>query len=220
MTCKTLLACREALRFPSGTATANVIRTLFGIPPDADPAAVADAEHVPGEAVATPQPVRTRPLRGALAAVHQPGTRRASGALDSLPGTPREKLSRRCSRAEDIPYLDLRSAASLARADTSMTLATARLGSEADLTKNTTDMAGPWRTLLLSFLAGSGYTLLAAAVPRLHSFPVLSWVGLPAATAWGWQLTPSTGYIGQACRPASPVPVDAPLYKGALQGMD
>jgi hypothetical protein len=35
------LPCREKLRFPSGTATANVIRTLFGIPQDEPPEAVA-----------------------------------------------------------------------------------------------------------------------------------------------------------------------------------
>lgn len=58
-------------------------------------------------------------------------------------------------------------------------------------------MAGPWNTLLGAFLGGGGYTLAAAALPGLRSFPVLSWLGWPGATAWGWELAPSAGYIGQ-----------------------
>jgi hypothetical protein len=34
-------------------------------------------------------------------------------------------------------------------------------------------------------------------VSWLKTFPVFSWVGWAAATQWGWDLTPSTGYIGQ-----------------------
>lgn len=38
---------------------------------------------------------------------------------------------------------------------------------------------------------------VAGLVPALKSFPVASWLGLPALTQWGWELAPSAGYIGQ-----------------------
>ena len=58
-------------------------------------------------------------------------------------------------------------------------------------------MSDAWRTLLGAFSAGGGYSLLGSAAPRLQSFPVFSWVGLPGVTAWGWELALSPGYIGQ-----------------------
>ncbi len=39
--------------------------------------------------------------------------------------------------------------------------------------------------------------LVPDQVAALKSFPVLSWLGLPAATAWGWEVAPAMGYIGQ-----------------------
>ena len=41
------------------------------------------------------------------------------------------------------------------------------------------------------------YTLIASHVKWLKSFPVFTWLGLPVVTAWGWDVTPSMGYIGQ-----------------------
>jgi OPT oligopeptide transporter protein len=55
----------------------------------------------------------------------------------------------------------------------------------------------PWHALLCSFGAAFLYALVAGQVPWLLSFPVLSWLGLGSATAWGWELTLSTGYVGQ-----------------------
>ena len=39
-------------------------------------------------------------------------------------------------------------------------------------------------------------------VPWLASLPVLTWLGWPAATAWGWKINTSLGYVGQVT-PAS-----------------
>ena len=39
-------------------------------------------------------------------------------------------------------------------------------------------------------------------VPWLASLPVLTWLGWPAATAWGWKVNTSLGYVGQVT-PAS-----------------
>lgn len=68
---------------------------------------------------------------------------------------------------------------------------------EAGPQEHTAAIAGTWNTLLYAFLGGGGYTLASAAVPALKSFPVFTWAGLPAATAWGWEVAPSAGYIGQ-----------------------
>lgn len=38
---------------------------------------------------------------------------------------------------------------------------------------------------------------VAGVFPSLKTFPIATWLGLPALTAWGWELTPSAGYIGQ-----------------------
>ena len=48
-----------------------------------------------------------------------------------------------------------------------------------------------------TFGAAGGYTLAASQWGLLRSFPVFTWVGLPGVTAWGWEIAPSMGYIGQ-----------------------
>ena len=60
-----------------------------------------------------------------------------------------------------------------------------------------TDWEAAWKALLWSFAAASVYTLLASWVPAIHSFPVASWLGMRVVTDWGWEVTPSMGYIGQ-----------------------
>lgn len=42
-----------------------------------------------------------------------------------------------------------------------------------------------WKTLLWSFAGSGAYSLAAGQVNAIKTFPVFSWVGLPAATAWG-----------------------------------
>lgn len=121
---------REALRFPSGTATANVIRTLFGIPPDAAAAEVAAVERRPGDPAAAAAGVGADAYpRRASAQCDSWGRGRGGGvAGGAAPGDDTGSpllevaLSRRRSNVADTPYLSLRCAQSLARADTSMTL--------------------------------------------------------------------------------------------------
>ena len=64
-------------------------------------------------------------------------------------------------------------------------------------TDSYTDWEAAWQALLWSFAGASVYTLLASLIPAIHSFPVASWVGLRVVTDWGWEVTPSMGYIGQ-----------------------
>lgn len=64
-------------------------------------------------------------------------------------------------------------------------------------TDNQTDWEAAWKALLWSFAGASLYTLLASWLPQIHSFPIASWVGLRVVTDWGWEVTPSMGYIGQ-----------------------
>ena len=64
-------------------------------------------------------------------------------------------------------------------------------------TDSQTDWEAAWQALLWSFAAASLYTLLASWIPQIHSFPIASWVGLRVVTDWGWEVTPSMGYVGQ-----------------------
>ena len=67
----------------------------------------------------------------------------------------------------------------------------------AETSEDTGEWARAWSMLLWTFAAAGMYTLVSSHVAWLKSFPVFTWVGLPAVTAWGWDVTPSMGYIGQ-----------------------
>ena len=67
----------------------------------------------------------------------------------------------------------------------------------ADEAVGSTDFDKAWKILLLTFGAATAYTLVSSKWTVLKSFPVFSWVGLPGVTAWGWELSPSLGYVGQ-----------------------
>lgn len=68
---------------------------------------------------------------------------------------------------------------------------------DGDSPDSQTDWGAAWKALLWSFAAASVYTLLASWIPAIHSFPVASWLGMRVVTDWGWEVTPSMGYIGQ-----------------------
>ncbi len=68
---------------------------------------------------------------------------------------------------------------------------------DGDSPDSQTDWEAAWKALLWSFAAASVYTLLASWIPAIHSFPVASWLGMRVVTDWGWEVTPSMGYIGQ-----------------------
>ena len=67
----------------------------------------------------------------------------------------------------------------------------------ADKTPSNTEFERAWRMLLITFALATAYTLLSSKWTILKTFPVFSWVGLPGVTAWGWELSPSLGYVGQ-----------------------
>ena len=69
----------------------------------------------------------------------------------------------------------------------------------AETSEDSGEWARAWCMLLWTFAAAGVYTLVSSHVAWLKSFPVFTWVGLPAVTAWGWDVTPSMGYIGQVC---------------------
>ena len=54
-----------------------------------------------------------------------------------------------------------------------------------------------WAALLWTFAAAAAYTLASAYTPAIKSFPLFTWLGLPGVTAWGWEVAPSMGYVGQ-----------------------
>lgn len=63
--------------------------------------------------------------------------------------------------------------------------------------QGSTEFETAWKALLVTFAAAGVYTLAASQWKVLKSFPVFTWVGLPGLTAWGWELAPSLGYVGQ-----------------------
>lgn len=65
-----------------------------------------------------------------------------------------------------------------------------------------TEWDTPWRVLVWTFTAACAFTLASAWAPALKALPVLTWLGFPAATAWGWVLAPALGYVGQVARPS------------------
>jgi len=64
-----------------------------------------------------------------------------------------------------------------------------------------TEFDKAWKVLLTTFGAAGVYTFLGSLWAPLKSFPVFTWVGLPGVTAWGWELSVSMGYVGQAPPP-------------------
>lgn len=68
---------------------------------------------------------------------------------------------------------------------------------ELDEEEQQTDWEAAWQALLVAFAGATLYTLLASWLPLLRTFPVASWLGFTQVTAWGWEVTPSMGYIGQ-----------------------
>ncbi|KAK9902795.1 hypothetical protein WJX75_006292 [Coccomyxa subellipsoidea] len=188
---------KEKLRFPSGTATAKVIRMLHGGPN------LADELDGPTDSRRQLLPVVEEDTEGMGSGKARPGeeeqqrevhhsSQRSLRTRGSMDVEERQPLMRRGS----APALCLSGAASLARADSTFGVqALQQLESEG--AEDEGEWARAWAALLWTFAAAAAYTLAAAQLPWLRSFPVLSWAGLPAATAWGWELAPSMGYIGQ-----------------------
>ncbi|KAF8059133.1 oligopeptide transporter [Scenedesmus sp. PABB004] len=138
---------RERLRFPSGAATASVIRTLHGLPPRGAARRRRGGGAGGGASVADPE----APLAG------------AEGGDDGAPapGKPPAAQALRDAEARQRQW------------------------------------GVALRVLLVCFAASGVYCTVAAWVKPLRVLPVFDWIGLPSATAWGWVLQPSPGYLGQ-----------------------
>ncbi|BDA51281.1 Putative oligopeptide transporter YGL114W [Coccomyxa sp. Obi] len=188
---------KEKLRFPSGTATAKVIRMLHGGP------TLAEDLDGPGESRQHLPPVLEEGSEGLGTGkdresfeedqreVHY-SSQRSLRTRASMDVEERLPLMRRSS----APALCLSGAASLARADSTFGVqALQQLESQG--AEDEGEWARAWAALLWTFAAAAAYTLAAARLSWLRSFPLLSWIGLPAATAWGWEVAPAMGYIGQ-----------------------
>eukprot|EP00891_Asterochloris_glomerata_P000998 jgi/Astpho2/998/fgenesh1_pg.00016_%23_158_t len=209
---------KEKLRFPSGTATANVIRTLHGLAPlkdDQDGAggtanycetvtgdheaalpATGDSKAAEATGVAQRRP-RASPRAAPVSAAPLEATLRENLPLDS-------PSSRRGTRAPSLHTHSLR----LAKADSGLTMGSYQTKLRQQYQQTLKDQTGletqlsgnwesAWAALLWSFVAAGAYSLLANFLPWIKAFPVFTWVGLQSATAWGWVLAPSMGYVGQ-----------------------
>jgi len=58
-------------------------------------------------------------------------------------------------------------------------------------------MQSKWRVLVATMALSAGLGLCMHYIPLLQGLPVLSWCGAPSATEYGWTLSPSMAYVGQ-----------------------
>ena len=58
-------------------------------------------------------------------------------------------------------------------------------------------MRSKWQVLVVSMAASALLALVMHYVPIMQKLPVMSALGAPRATAFGWTLTPSLAYVGQ-----------------------
>jgi len=65
------------------------------------------------------------------------------------------------------------------------------------LATDTAQWSRTWGALLWSMGATMALTILTNLVPQLSHFQVFNWIGMSAAAAWGWELVPAFGYVGQ-----------------------
>uniref|UniRef100_A0A061R958 Opt superfamily oligopeptide transporter n=1 Tax=Tetraselmis sp. GSL018 TaxID=582737 RepID=A0A061R958_9CHLO len=181
---------REKLPFPSGTATAEVIAILHG-------KRLTDR----GEDADGSSEDETDRRRGAPAG-EGGGVQRA---VCASPFAEREHCPELPPRAE--APLSLRpkrscSGDALCHHHTIVPLLTQEhsgLPQEA-LDKLDSDRAQwgrTWAVLLWSMLGTMAASVVTFLVPGLGRFPVFDWAGLRGASAWGWELIPAFGYVGQ-----------------------
>eukprot|EP00884_Botryococcus_braunii_P006444 jgi/Botrbrau1/15800/Bobra.4_1s0150.2 len=197
---------REKLRFPSGTATANVIRTLHGLPEPPLPSSHSGLPSLWSRG-------RSKESGGRGSLGH------GVSGLPDLRFIPEEGEPLDAEGREEEPLLRegkiepgllVESALSLARSDSGLNDLDLALDSRSGMEEwqqqgtresapeeETVKWGDAWTALLVSFAIAGVYSLIASQVSWLKTFPVFTWVGWSAATAWGWDLTPSTGYIGQ-----------------------
>ncbi|KAK9866588.1 hypothetical protein WJX84_002121 [Apatococcus fuscideae] len=226
---------KEKLTFPSGTATANVIRTLHGMPqqessskrprgpaPGCIPEEGAEEQNgllADGDEGGEERPLLPPGQAGSPYKQSYPGTpvlgRLHSGAARQLsrdfptrtlsgPGALQHELSgRQAGSGVPPPAIELTRRSSSERFGGLPSIKSHVLLSswlEPDRGPDngeSTDWSLTWTTLLGSFGLAGSYTMLSGFVKQLKEFPVLSLVGWDSATAWGWVLSPSFGYIGQ-----------------------
>ena len=159
---------REQLAFPSGTATAEIIKVLHGAKNDGDRSGGAKA------------------LAAELAELE----------MEPLVDNARVGTAPAAARFSDLARSDSEAATTPATTITSSSSGGGGGGGRGGGGVQTME-ANEWCLLFWSFALSGGYTLLAHFVPILKNLPVLDWLGYPAATPWFWSLQPSLSYVGQ-----------------------
>ncbi|KAK9800344.1 hypothetical protein WJX73_006522 [Symbiochloris irregularis] len=199
---------KEKLRFPSGTATAHVIRTLHGVPA---PTSRAHAVQLGLPALAASQglgqsPSLERVIEDTAQTPTSPGRASFDGIEDDSSDMESQPLfSERTSGLQSGSCRNLAKSDSILRCSSfqskmrSLSEFDGKGSEEFAGAEDVTDWQSAWKVLLYTTLAAGLYTLVSSLkhMHWLRSFPIFTWVGLPAATAWGWVLSPSLGYVGQ-----------------------
>eukprot|EP00879_Flechtneria_rotunda_P019423 GHRR01020401.1.p1 GENE.GHRR01020401.1~~GHRR01020401.1.p1 ORF type:complete len:360 (+),score=103.69 GHRR01020401.1:512-1591(+) len=188
---------REKLRFPSGTATASVIRTLHGLP---QPISASATQVTPAATAAAPA---TDSFHLAQAdASHGCPAQAAYSTQQAASGTLPHSCDSVCSTYKvDTEQLALLSDGAIQSLHSMPSTHNTASAVQPQHDRREQLRQQQWgralRLLLWCFAVSGTYSIAAAWVQPLRVLPVFDWLGLPAATAWGWVLQPSMGYIGQ-----------------------
>ncbi|KAL6065382.1 Succinate dehydrogenase iron-sulfur subunit [Balamuthia mandrillaris] len=193
---------REKLKFPSGTATAQMIKVLHKQPDYSDPS------------FATLNPFFERDQsylhHGQVIELDEFSSSSSSPSSSSTP-SPSSSFSFRGPKDmkdeltlydddEDEPQLTEESTISRQRLKheeegedmmVPMSIGSDHHGSQQQ------EWSKTWKIFGVAFFLSSSYIFLAYFFPFLANVPIFSWLGFSAATEFYWTITPSLSYVGQ-----------------------
>ena len=192
---------REKLKFPSGTATAEMIRVLHWHPP----ILVGGEEVLSGGGWAKLPPTS--------ATLHEDEDQEGGLGIEMKSIQPEEEERLRVSEGEEdggggeekgegegngeeaMVDVDIKEADEDGRLEDEIDGEGGVSGRESE--KEDMEWRTQWSVLGWTFVVSSVYAVAAFFFPILHDVPVFTWLGLPGLTDWKWTLMPSFAYIGQ-----------------------
>ncbi|KAJ1915407.1 OPT super [Mycoemilia scoparia] len=181
---------REKLRFPSGTATAQMISVLHRLP---DPT----IEEEQSERGIQNSQGQQHGLRRRIPHSHIKSTVSASGAEDGIQGVEPREYQDRTNLTGGIAASSPSPTGSSIRKPSSLDELN-QLDPEDRNALSSGNFDADWKnklqSLIVSFLISGVYTLLAFIFPILSKVPIF---GNPASKDWLWNFTPSLSYAGQ-----------------------
>lgn len=210
---------REKLPFPSGTATAKIISILHNHPlgkedeedeegsrPEILSVAEEEEPSTQGDAEASTRVSREMPHADCAspfcALAHSPGAPFSTppAAVPGLLATmssplPRNETTRGSTLLRGLSLPSEAHSAFMPLLD--QVHSGFPVAALEQLEEDRTQWGRTWATLMWSIGITMTLTFLTNLVPGLGRFPLFDWMGFKVASAWGWEILPSFGYVGQ-----------------------